>query len=171
MTIRSVKRNPNVIQALCVTAASVPPETSCSLPASASQTLHVCAFGFGPAHGMSERTYVRTSYVSNFLDSKRASSNCIWGRGWPAERMWPCREVGRQRLPGRCSKLITMSTPRHIHGSSSRTASRSGHIAFADPPPPHLPDLVGLGLVADDVRGHGRRDPGEMNVRTYVRAY
>ena len=163
MTIRSVKRNPNVIQALCVTAVSFPPETSCALPASASQTLHVCAFGFGPAHAMSERTYARL----NFLDSKRASSNCIWGRGWPAERMWPCREVGRQKLPGRCSKLITMSMPRHVLGTSSRTASRSGHIAFADHPPPHRPDLVGLGLVADDVRGHGRRDPGEMNVRAY----
>ena len=117
-----------------VTAASAPPETSCATPASASQTLHVCAFGFGPAHAMSERTYARL----NFLDSNRASSNCIWGRGWPAERMWPCREVGRQRLPGRCSKLITMPTPRHVLGTSSRTASRSGHIAFADHPRPTL---------------------------------
>ena len=42
---------------------------------------------------------------------------------------------------------------------------------FRGSPPPHPPDLVGPGLVADDVRGHGRQDPGEMSVRAYVRAY
>ena len=103
-----------------VTAASAPPETSCATPASASQTLHVCAFGFGPAHGMSERTYVRTSYVSTYVISstrKEPHQIASGGEGGPRKGCSLAGKLGDRSCQGgaasssRCQRQGTSLAP------------------------------------------------------------